>query len=156
HFGWKQALALRCEQVIHPEVVFGNVASGFRVGLPNGEVYVGGNTFGESLRQANFGPLPAAPVRTIFQALFERGEREIQQDGERQLVLKKIIEDVRRGIVASNDFIEGQHRAEVEIELLAELAVDLVHVAVELLEKTLEAIEHGIQRGLIAGEIRAR
>ncbi len=63
--------------------------------------------------------------------------------------------NVRGGIVAAEDFVEGKHRAEVEVELLAELAIDLVHVAVELLEQALEAVEHGVERGLIAGKVGA-
>ena len=40
-------------------------------------------------------------------------------------------------------------------ELLAELAIDFVHVAIELFEKALETIEHRIQSGLIAGKVGA-
>ena len=39
--------------------------------------------------------------------------------------------------------------------MLAELPVDLVHVAVKLLEQALQAGEHGIERGLVAGKVGA-
>jgi hypothetical protein len=58
-------------------------------------------------------------------------------------------------IVAGEYFVEGKHRASVEVGLLVERAIDFVHVAVELFEKTLEAVEHGVERGLIASEVGA-
>ena len=79
----------------------------------------------------------------------------VQQHDEGQLVREKIIGDVRRRIVAAEDLVERKHRAQIEVGLLAELAVDLVHVAVELLEQALEAAEHGVERGLVAGKIGA-
>ena len=96
---------------MHPNVVFGDVLSGFGVSLGNGQTHFRGNSFGEALRQANFGPLAAAAAGPILQTLFEGGERKIQQDDERQLVLKKVVENVGGGIVASDDFIEGQDGA---------------------------------------------
>ena len=50
---------------------------------------------------------------------------------------------------------KGQDRPPIQIQLLAELPVDLVHVAVELFEQALEAIEHGIEGGLVTGEVGA-
>ena len=38
-----------------------------------------------------------------------------------QLVLKEIVEHMGRRIVAANNFIEGQHRAEIEVKLLPKL-----------------------------------
>src|SRR5206468_13022461 len=60
-----------------------------------------------------------------------------------------------RGIVPAEHLVEWKHRAKIEIHLLAELAIDLMHVAAELFEQALEAVEHGIERSLIAGEICA-
>ena len=39
--------------------------------------------------------------------------------------------------------------------MLAELPVDLVHVAAQLFQQTFQAVEHRIQRGLISGEVGA-
>ena len=45
--------------------------------------------------------------------------------------------------------------AEVEVLLLAELAVDLMHVSLQLFQQALKAAEHGVERGLITGEVGA-
>ena len=76
-------------------------------------------------RQAHLGPLPPRPRRPSVEALVERREREVQQHDEGELVLEEIVRDVRRRIVAADDFVEGKHRAEIEVQLLTELAVDL-------------------------------
>ena len=55
-------------------------------------------------------------------------------------------------IVAGEHFVEGKHRAEIEIGLLVELATDLVHVAIELFKQALKAVEHGVETGLVAGK----
>ena len=40
-------------------------------------------------------------------------------------------------------------------DLLAELPADLVHVAAQLFQETLQTVEHRVERGLIAGEVGA-
>ena len=141
--------------MVHPDVVLRDVLAGLGFGLSDTQVHLGGNPFGEGLRQPDFRPLPARPGRTIFEAFLKRGERKIQQHDKGQLVLEEIIGNVGRRIVAADNFVEGKHRAEIEIKLLAELAVDLVHVSAQLLQQMFQAVEHRIQRGLISGEIGA-
>src|SRR6266571_1755890 len=60
-----------------------------------------------------------------------------------------------RGIVPAEHLVEWKHRAKIEIHLLAELAIDFMHVAAELFEQKLEAVEHGVECRLIASEICA-
>ncbi len=58
-------------------------------------------------------------------------------------------------VVTGEHFVEGKHRAEVEIGLLIELAINLVHVAIELFEQALKAVEHSVESSLVAGKICA-
>ncbi len=155
HFGREKTLALRIDEVVHPDVVLRDVLSGLCLCLRDCQVDVGWDALVETLREADFGPLPACPGGTVFQAFVERGEGEVQQDREGQFVVEEVIEDMRGRIVTGEYFVERKHRAEIEIGLLIELAIDLVHVAIELFEQALEAVEHGIERGLIAGEVGA-
>src|SRR5262249_36392621 len=70
-------------------------------------------------------------------------------------VLKEVINDVRRGIVAAKDLVVGADRAKIEILLGGELAGDFVHVAVELFEQALIARKHGGDRLLVTGKVCA-
>ena len=135
HLRREQALSLAVDQVVHPDVVVRDVLTGLRSRLRDAQVYIGWNSFGEALREACFGPLPARPRRPVLETLVERSQREIQQHHERKLVLKEIIQHVGGRIVAANNFVEWKHRAEVEVRLLAELPVDLMHVAAKLFQQ---------------------
>ena len=132
-----------------------NILSGVGCGFRDSQVDIGGNAFVELLRQADFGPLAAAPARAVLQAIVERGQRKIEQHGEGELIVEEVVDHVCGGIVAAEGFVEGKHGAEIEIELLAEGAIDFVHVAAQLFEKQLEAVEHGVESGLITGEVGA-
>ena len=127
--------------------------SGLRSGLRDTQVDICRNALGKAFRQPYLGPLPARPRRTFLETLVERGEREIEQHHEGEFVLKEIVENVGGGIVAGDNFVERKHRAEIEVRLLAELPVDLVHMAAQLFQQTLQAVEHRIQRGLVSGEV---
>src|SRR5450432_1432354 len=139
---------------MHPDVVLRDVLSSFTAGLGDGEVDGGRDAFIKSLREPGFGPTPAIPSRAIFQTLVKSGQRKIQQHDKRQFVIKEIVDDVRGWIIAVENLVEGKYRAKVEIGLLIKLPADLVHVSVKLFEQILEASEHGVERGLITGEIR--
>ena len=139
--------------MIHPDVVLRDILPGLRFGLGNGQADVSRHALRKTLRQACLCPLTAAPVGTVFQALIERSQRKIQQHRESQFVLEEIVEHMGRRIVAAEGFVERQDWAEVEVQLLAEFAIDLVHMAVELFQQPLIAVEHGIERGRIAGEV---
>jgi len=58
-------------------------------------------------------------------------------------------------VVAANDFVERKHWTKIKVRLLAELTVDLMHVAAQLFQQTLQAVEHRIQRGLVSREVGA-
>ncbi len=60
-----------------------------------------------------------------------------------------------RWIIPADNFVDRKHWAKIEIQLLAKLAVDLVHMSAELFQHALQAIENRIQRGLISSEIVA-
>jgi hypothetical protein len=57
-------------------------------------------------------------------------------------------------VVSAKGFVERQDGAPVKVQLLPELTIDFVHVAVELFEKTLESTEHGVDGILVTGKIR--
>src|SRR6266576_2040228 len=91
----------------------------------------------------------------MLESVIECGEGKIEQHNEGKLVLKEIIHDVRRWIIPADEFVEWKQRAEIEVELLSKLAVDLMHVSTELLQHVLQAIEDGIEGRLTSGEIGA-
>lgn len=139
--------------MVHPDVVLRNVGIRFGSCARYFQIYGSWDSHGKILRKPHFGPLFAAPLRAFRKALFERGERKIQKDNEGQFVAEKIVHNMRRRIVARKKFIEGKNRTGIEICLLAKFAIDFVHVAMELFEKTLVTQEHSIQHGRSAGEI---
>ena len=151
--GREKPLPPGVEKVTHPNVVFRNVLPGFSFRLRNRQVHVRWHALGKTLGQTSFRPLPPVPFRAVFQSLLQRSERKIQQHSEGQLVLKEVIEHVRGRIVASEHFVERKHRTEIEVKLLAEFPINLVHVSVELFQQTLKTIEHSVQRGWIAGKV---
>src|SRR5258708_24286613 len=61
---------------------------------------------------------------------------------------------MRGGVVAGHDLVEGIDRPEVEIRLAAQLAADLEHVPLELLESKLHPGEKGIERLCLSRKIR--
>src|SRR5262249_35067347 len=142
-------------QVIHPDVVLGDVLPGGGLSLSDAQVHIGWNTFIEALCQANFGPLPTRPCRTVFQTLIQRGERKIQNRGECEFVVEEIVDDMSRWIVPPKCFVEGTNGTKVEIHLLAEFTIDLVHMSIKLLEQLLEAVEHCVESSLISGKAGA-
>ena len=95
HLRREQASACVVEKVPHPDVVFRDILPGLSFSLRNRQVHIRRHALGKALGQADFSPLPSVPFRTILQSLLQRGEWKIQQHGEGQLVLKKIIEHVR-------------------------------------------------------------
>ena len=155
HLWREQALPPVIDQVIHPDVVAGNVVGGIGACLCDGQVHIGGDALGEALSQASLGPLPARPFRAEIDALFERGERKIQEHHKGELVLKEVVDHVRGRIVSAEKFVVRANRAEIQILLGCELAGNLVHVAVELFEQALVALEHRMNGLLVAGEVCA-
>src|SRR5262245_6361026 len=129
--GWEEPFALLVQQVVHPYVVLSDVAVGFRAHLRDLKIHFGWDSFGESLRQPGFGPLPPRPLLSLHEALLKRGKGKVEQHRECKLVVEEIIQHVGRGIVTRQNFVEGIDRSEVEIRTHAEIAVDLEQVAVE-------------------------
>src|SRR6185295_3463021 len=84
----------------------------------------------------------------------EGGQREVEEHDEGDLVGEEVVVDVRRRLVAGQDLVERQYRAQVEVRLPAEIARDLAHVAADGLEDELHPVEERVQRLGIAGEMR--
>ena len=68
-------------------------------------------------REPRLRPLPARPVLAFGEALLERGEREVQQHDEGELVLEEVVVDVRGRVVAGEDLVERADRPDVEVGL---------------------------------------
>ena len=47
----KESLAILIDQVMHPDVVIGDIARGSRLGLANGQIHIRGNALGKSLSE---------------------------------------------------------------------------------------------------------
>ena len=92
----------------------------------------------------------------LLQPLGERRDREVQEHREREPVLEGVLDEVRARIVAGEDLVEGVDRPEIEVRLPPEVAADLVHVAVEGLERELHPGEEGVAGRGVAGELLAR
>src|SRR5882724_11866680 len=138
---------------MHPDVVLVNITSSLSLGATDGKIDLRWNAFGKTLGQPDFGPLPAAPIRAVLQTLFESRKRKIQKYCKGNLVLKKIVEHMGRWIISRKCLIKGKHRPKIKVHLLAELPVDLMHMAGELFQQILEAIKYDVQGRLITGKI---
>src|SRR5207253_11407673 len=136
-------------------VVFRHVSPELSFRLRNRHVHARWHALGKTRGQTSFGPLPTVPFRTVVKSLLQRSKRKIQRHSESQLVLKKIIEHVRGRIVASEHFVERKYRTKIEVKLLAELTIDLVHVPLELFQQTLKTIEHSVQRCCVTRKVGA-
>jgi len=75
--------------------------------------------------------LPPRPLLALTQPLLERGEREVEEHHERELVLEPVVVDVRGRVPGAHHLVERVDGADVEIGLPAEVAIDLGHVTVE-------------------------
>ena len=141
--------------MVHPDVVGGHVLRRVAGGPGHGEVDVCRDALGKALGQTNFRPLPPRPFLSLAEPLLQRGEGEIEQHGEGELVGEEVVADVRARIVAGHDLVVWIDQPEIEVGLLAEIARDLQHVTVDRLEDEFHPTEQRIERGLISGEIRA-
>ncbi len=150
----EEAAPLVVHEVVHPDVVFGDVLLGFRGGSADREIHVGRDALGEPLGQPRFRPLAARPLFPVAQTLLERRQREVQKHGEGELVSEEVVGDVRRRIVAGERLVEGVDRPQVKVRLLAKVPPDLEHVPVERLQRELHPIEERVERLRIAGEAR--
>jgi hypothetical protein len=153
HLRRKEPVPLRVDEVVHPYVVCRDILVCPGRYLRDLEVHVRGDALREALGEPGLRPLLAGPRHAVRQPLIERGEREIEQNDEGDLVLKEIVEHVRRRIVPGEDLVDGKHRPDIEIGLPPEREAELVHVPVELLEQPLETIEELMVRRVVAGEV---
>ena len=152
----KEPLALLIEQVVHPDVVFGDVELGLRGGGRDPLLDVGRNTATESPGEPHFGPSPAAVVLSLFELLLERRQRKVEQCDESQLVLEKVLRDVSARVVSGEDRIDFQDRSDVEVGWPPQLPADLEQVTVELFEVGFETRKGLVQRVLIGDEMFLR
>ncbi len=152
HLRGKEPLALVVDEVVHPDVVFGDVLIRHGARLCDGLVDLGGDALGEALGEPDLGPLPPRPLVALVEPLIERREREVEQHDEGELVLEEVVEHVRRRILPGEDLVERHDRPEIEVRLAPARERDLEHVTVELLEEILEPLEHLVERRLVPGE----
>ena len=140
----------RVDDVMHPDVVPGDVLRGVGVGFGGRNVHRRRNALRESLCEARFGPLAPCPLPALAQALVERGQGEVEKNHEGELVGEKVVAQVRAGIVRRQRLVEGAYRPDVEVRLAAQVAVDLVQMPVEGFEHELHAREKRVARRSVA------
>ena len=155
HLRGEEALAVAREQVVHPDVVPGDVAVARCAGASDLEAHGGRHALREPLREARLRPFPPCPVAAFPDPLVERRQGEIEQDDERELVREEIVGDVGSRVVARHDLVEGIHRAEIEIRLPAHEPSDLRPMSVYRLEHVLEPREHRVACHRVAGVVQA-
>ena len=153
--GGERPPAVRIEQVVGADVVLVDVQFGRGLGLRDGLNHVGGYAAAEPLRQPGLGPLPPRPMLALGQPLPGRGQGEVQQHDEGQLVGEKVVAHVGRRFVGREDFIQRQHRPAIEVRLQPEVRTDLAHVPVELLQQAAEAVEHRVEGFPVARKVVA-
>ena len=154
--GGEQPLALGIDQVVHPDVVLGDV--GLALGRRRRDllVHLRRDALGELLGQPRFGPLAPRPFPSFLQALFQRGHREVQQHDEPGLVGEQVLDQVRAGIIGREDSVDRQQRSHVQVHPVAQLPAHLVEIAAKLLEGVLEVLEALVERGRVGDEVVAR
>ena len=113
----KQTSPARIHDVVHPDVVPGDVARGVGVGLGIGEVHRRRDPLREPLRQPGFRPLPARPALALLQPLVEGGEGKVEEDHESELVGEQVVAQVSAGIVGGERLVEGLDRPDVQVRL---------------------------------------
>src|SRR5215813_7482089 len=99
--GGKDALTLLVDEMMHPNVVLGDIAGAIRSRLRDREIHLRGNSFRESLCETSFSPLASRPVVAVSQSLLKRGQGKVQQHDEGELILKEIVGRVGGRIVTS-------------------------------------------------------
>ncbi len=141
----KQAAAVRRDQVVHVDVVVGDVGLGLGVRLPDPLVRGGGHARLELLGEARLGPLPPRPAHALGHALLQRREREVQERDEGELVAEHVVGHVRRGAPRAQAAVEAGERPEIEIDAPPQIAAHRDEVAGDALLRGLEAVEHAVQ-----------
>ena len=152
----QQARPLRVHDVVHPDVVLGDVELGVRRGLREALRDVGRDARLEPAREARLGPLPPRPRAALLDPLLERREREVQERDERDLLREEVLADVRRGLPRAEEPVDGQDRPRLDDGPAREVAPDLVHVPVQRLEVLLEALEEAVQDLRVGREVLLR
>ncbi len=154
HLLGEEAPSSGVDEVMHPDVVGGDVL--VRLGAePRGsQADVGRDALRERVGEFRLRPLPASPVISFLQTLVERGQWEVEEDGEGNLVREEVFIDVGAGAVSGQRLVEGLDRSEIEVRLAAQIAANLGYVAVDGLQHELHAVEERVERRLIAGEVR--
>ena len=153
HLRREKAVAAVVDEVVHPDVVLRDVRRRLGRRLRDRQVDGRRDALGKALRESGLRPLPPRPPFSFGEPLLERGQGKVQQDDERELVREEIVVDVRGGTPSVEDLIEGIDRAEVEIDLPAEVARDLDEVAVDRFEDELQPVEERVERLLLGGEV---
>ncbi len=88
-FGGNEALPLLVDEVVHPDVVLGDVLARLGAGPGDREVDLGGNALAKPVGQARLGPLPPRPSAALGELLLEREDLEIQRTVNASLFEKK-------------------------------------------------------------------
>ena len=140
--------ACAVDDVVHEDVVFGDVEPGRRVGRGAAALGTAAGTrrskrrasrTSAHLRRDHLSPsssrsasVVSGKLTSATKAIFDANE---------------IVLQMRRRIELGHALVERGHRTEVELDAPLQRALDLEEVTVELLEDLLEAREHPLERG---------
>jgi hypothetical protein len=151
-----EARPLRVHDVVHPDVVLGDVELGVRRGLREPLRDVRRHARLKAAREARLGPLQPRPRAALFDPLLERGKREVQKRDERDLLREEVLADVGGGLPRAEEPVYGEDRPHLDHGPPREVAADLGHVPVQRLEVLLEAHEEAVQQLRIGREVLLR
>ena len=147
------ARAVGGRHVVHVDVVGGDVGVGGGHRLGDALRGGGGDPLREPLGQPDLGPLAAAPRRPLLQLLLERRLGEVQQGDEGQLRGERIGGEVGRRVVAGEDVVHRQARADVEVGAAAQVPAERRHVPFDPLLGELEPVEERVERRPLRGVV---
>ena len=139
--GLEQALSLLVHPMVCPQVVGRDITVRSARGLGHCQRDMCRYAPGKEVDQTRLRPLSPGPERTGFQPFRQRSRPKIEQHHKGQLVVERIVYKMGARIVARQNGVQRQHALQIEIGMPAQIAADLMHVAVQALQHKLQTRE---------------
>ena len=135
------------DEVVHEDVVFGDVQPGRRLGGVAPRQHRRRHAPLERLRQAHLGPLPPRPLLALSEPLGERRQREVGERDERDLAGEEIVGEMGRRVELGSCACRARSPARGRARRAAGArAPSRGSGRAALLEHLLEADEHAVER----------
>jgi hypothetical protein len=152
--GGEEPLPVRGEQVVGVDVVGAVVGAGLGVGLGQPRVDGGRHPRGEALGQPRLRPPAPRPGAALGQPLLERGQREVEQDHEGELVLEQVVREMGARVEGGQPLVQRELGADLQVHAAAQVASQRGEVAAHPLQGELQAAEGLVQRLAAREELR--